>query len=182
MAEYAFCLFVYDVYSPWLLEVNLSPSLAFESPLDLKIKGNLIKDTLNLVGLKKPFANDGNTKGPSSQAQSGNGQPASHLVGYHSSVGGPNNFFKGKMSGKVPKKGEVEYRLKMAANILTEQVDAMPEELFNIEQKDYVKSFITMPAKMKEIVIETMLEHQRRGNFVRIYPTKNSDYYDCFLS
>lgn len=26
-----------------------------------------------------------------------------------------------------------------------------------------------------------MLEHQRRGNFVRIYPTKNSDYYDCFL-
>jgi len=42
--------------TPWLLEVNLSPSLAFESPLDLKIKGNLIKDTLNLVGLKKPFA------------------------------------------------------------------------------------------------------------------------------
>jgi len=27
-----------------------------------------------------------------------------------------------------------------------------------------------------------MLEHQRRGHFVRIYPTKNSDYYDCFLS
>ena len=42
--------------SPWLVEVNLSPSLAFDSPLDLKIKGNLIKDTLNLVGLKKPFA------------------------------------------------------------------------------------------------------------------------------
>lgn len=43
------------MFSPWLLEVNLSPSLAFDSPLDLKIKGNLIKDTLNLVGLKKPF-------------------------------------------------------------------------------------------------------------------------------
>jgi len=48
--------FVYFMYSPWLLEVNLSPSLAFDSPLDLKIKGNLIKDTLNLVGLRKPFA------------------------------------------------------------------------------------------------------------------------------
>jgi len=45
---------------PWLLEVNLSPSLAFDSPLDLKIKGNLIKDTLNLVGLKKPFAPSSN--------------------------------------------------------------------------------------------------------------------------
>lgn len=41
-------------YSPWLLEVNLSPSLAFDSPLDLKIKGNLLKDTFNLVGVRKP--------------------------------------------------------------------------------------------------------------------------------
>ena len=48
-------LLVFVMFSPWLLEVNLSPSLAFESPLDLKIKGNLIKDTLNLIGLKKPF-------------------------------------------------------------------------------------------------------------------------------
>ena len=40
--------------SPWLLEVNLSPSLAFESPLDLKIKGNLLKDTFNLIGVQRP--------------------------------------------------------------------------------------------------------------------------------
>ncbi len=42
-------------FSPWLLEINLSPSLAFESPLDLKIKGNLIKDTFNLVGISNPM-------------------------------------------------------------------------------------------------------------------------------
>ena len=101
---------------------------------------------------------------------------------YHSSVGGPNNFFKGKMAGKVVKKGDEEHRLRSATNILSDQIDAMPEELFNLDQKDYLKSFITMPPKMKEIVIETMLEYQRRGNFVRMYPTKNSDYYDCFLS
>jgi hypothetical protein len=58
----------------------------------------------------------------------------------------------------------------------------MPPELMNLEQKEYVKNFIEQPQKIKEIVIETMLEQQRRGNFVRIYPTKNSDYYDCFLS
>lgn len=45
-------------YSPWLLEVNLSPSLAFESPLDLKIKGNLLKDTFNLIGVRKPETYD----------------------------------------------------------------------------------------------------------------------------
>jgi len=34
------------------LEVNLSPSLTADSPLDLKIKGKLISDLLNMVGLR----------------------------------------------------------------------------------------------------------------------------------
>jgi len=38
--------------TPWLLEVNLSPSLTTDSPLDLKIKSNLIADMFNLVGIK----------------------------------------------------------------------------------------------------------------------------------
>ena len=38
---------------PWLLEVNLSPSLATESPLDMSIKSNLVTDALNLVGFKR---------------------------------------------------------------------------------------------------------------------------------
>lgn len=38
---------------PWLMEVNLSPSLATESPLDLKIKSNLFLDTMNLMCLRK---------------------------------------------------------------------------------------------------------------------------------
>ena len=54
-----FELFGYDILldnfmNPWLLEVNLSPSLAFESPLDLKIKSSLIKDTFNLIGVAQP--------------------------------------------------------------------------------------------------------------------------------
>ena len=38
---------------PWLLEVNLSPSLACESPLDTTIKANLIADTFTMIGVKK---------------------------------------------------------------------------------------------------------------------------------
>ena len=38
---------------PWLLEVNLSPSLACDSPIDLKIKHALFCDTINLACLKK---------------------------------------------------------------------------------------------------------------------------------
>lgn len=46
------------------------------------------------------------------------------------------------MAGKVTKRGEVDNRLKMASSILTEQIDAMPDELLNADQKDYVKNFI----------------------------------------
>ena len=53
-----FELLGYDVLidqnlKPWLMEVNLSPSLATESPLDLKIKSQLFVDTMNLISVKK---------------------------------------------------------------------------------------------------------------------------------
>ena len=38
---------------PWILEVNLNSSLATDTPLDFKIKSNLVLDTLNLVGIRK---------------------------------------------------------------------------------------------------------------------------------
>lgn len=53
-----FELFGYDILidsdlKPWLVEINLSPSLAVESPLDMQIKSNLIADTLSMVGIKR---------------------------------------------------------------------------------------------------------------------------------
>jgi len=53
-----FEVFGYDVIldselKPWLLEVNLSPSLACESPLDLTIKSNLLADTFNMIAVRK---------------------------------------------------------------------------------------------------------------------------------
>jgi tubulin polyglutamylase TTLL5 len=38
---------------PWLVEVNLSPSLATDSPLDISIKANLLADTFNMLGVKR---------------------------------------------------------------------------------------------------------------------------------
>jgi len=38
---------------PWLVEVNLSPSLSADSPLDMTIKANLCNDTFNMVQVKK---------------------------------------------------------------------------------------------------------------------------------
>mmetsp|Transcript_30116 Transcript_30116/g.29392 ORF Transcript_30116/g.29392 Transcript_30116/m.29392 type:complete len:80 (+) Transcript_30116:1851-2090(+) len=36
--------------------------------------------------------------------------------------------------------------------------------------------------RFREYVRETQVEFLRRGNFVRIYPAKNSDIYDCYFS
>ena len=56
-----FELFGFDILldsklKPWLLEVNLSPSLATESPLDKKIKTSLLTDLFNLIGIV-PYEN-----------------------------------------------------------------------------------------------------------------------------
>ena len=53
-----FELFGFDIlldtnFKPHILEVNFSPSLSADSPLDYHIKTNLLVDTLNLVGIKR---------------------------------------------------------------------------------------------------------------------------------
>lgn len=62
-----FDLFGFDILldeslRPWLLEVNLSPSLATESPLDLNIKGHLVSELFTIIGIH------GQPSRPSTQA------------------------------------------------------------------------------------------------------------------
>ena len=40
-----------DDLKPWLLEVNLSPSLGCDSSLDLRVKSAMLSDLLTLVGI-----------------------------------------------------------------------------------------------------------------------------------
>lgn len=52
-----FELYGYDILidsdlKPWLVEINLSPSLACESNLDMKIKSTMLAEALNIVGLR----------------------------------------------------------------------------------------------------------------------------------
>jgi hypothetical protein len=47
-----FDILIDNHFKPWLLEVNLSPSLTADTQLDFVIKSNLTRDLLNLVGLK----------------------------------------------------------------------------------------------------------------------------------
>ena len=50
---------------PWLIEINMSPSMNTDSPLDLKIKGNMISDLLTMIGvtpLDERYLDGGHTK------------------------------------------------------------------------------------------------------------------------
>lgn len=48
---YGFDVLVDDKLKPWLLEVNLSPCMVADSPLDWQVKSSLLCDTFNLVGI-----------------------------------------------------------------------------------------------------------------------------------
>jgi len=46
-----FDVLIDETLKPWLLEVNLSPSLNTDSPLDQRIKSNLLVDLFNMIGI-----------------------------------------------------------------------------------------------------------------------------------
>lgn len=50
---YGFDVLVDDNLKPWIIEVNMCPSMATDSPLDWQVKSSLLTDALNLVGVCK---------------------------------------------------------------------------------------------------------------------------------
>eukprot|EP00736_Rhodelphis_marinus_P011243 Rmarinus@m.3012 len=50
---FGFDILLDDTYKPWLMEVNLSPSLSCDTPLDLKVKGHMISDLFSMLCLNQ---------------------------------------------------------------------------------------------------------------------------------
>ncbi|CAL8111533.1 unnamed protein product [Orchesella dallaii] len=59
---FGFDIIIDQELKPWLLEVNISPSLHSSSPLDLAVKGPLIKEVFNIVGFHVPMKLSAATK------------------------------------------------------------------------------------------------------------------------
>ena len=136
-AGHCFDLFGFDVLldnalKPWLLEVNLSPSLATDSSLDLFLKTNLLIDTFNLVGVQRPERKY---------------RPAKSSI--------RQNRSKGRSMSKLPS------HLSMSRIASRE-----PEQSLS---------------RLKELLRTTLQEYERRGHYIRIYPSKGTDHYDQFL-
>ncbi|XP_031625229.1 tubulin polyglutamylase ttll-4 isoform X2 [Contarinia nasturtii] len=80
---YGFDILIDNTLRPWLLEVNLSPSLGIDTPLDTKVKSAMLTDLLTLIGVpaQSPQATRTDGKGMRFKS-SGSSVPASSRRSY----------------------------------------------------------------------------------------------------
>ncbi|KAK2532672.1 hypothetical protein Q9966_008234 [Columba livia] len=151
-------LFGFDIMldenlKPWILEVNISPSLHSNSPLDVSIKGQMIRDLLNLAGFVLPSADS-----LASRPQTRSGSTCS----------------QGSASKEKPKPASEHFiaeKMKKAY-YLTQKI---PDQDFYSSVLD-----ILTPDDVR-ILVETEDEYSRRGQFERVFPTHISMRYLRFF-
>lgn len=141
---YGFDILIDDTLKPWLLEVNLSPSMGVDSPLDAKVKSCLITDLLTCVGIP--------ALSPAMRAH------------YDSKWTKFKNLSSLRRTSSAEPTGSSEstkrYGLSAGSN--------------------FVKTQLTL--EEKRIVRNVRLQNNRRGRFVRIFPTPDSmSRYGSFL-
>jgi Tubulin-tyrosine ligase family len=113
---------------PWLLEVNLSPSMATDSPLDIYIKSNLLVDMFNLIGVRA-----------------------------------------------FDKKKDMNYRTKSFSKTNHKRAGPSRSQSPPAIKKEGCSN------RFKDVLRECLEEQDRRGHFIRIYPSKGSNYFDQFF-
>ncbi|XP_074949285.1 tubulin monoglutamylase TTLL4 [Phalacrocorax aristotelis] len=151
-------LFGFDIMldenlKPWILEVNISPSLHSNSPLDVSIKGQMIRDLLNLAGFVLPSTDSMASK---PQTRSGSSCSLSSAL---------------KEKPKPASEHFIAEKMKKAY-YLTQN---MPDQDFYSSVLD-----ILTPDDVR-ILVETEDEYSRRGQFERVFPTHISMRYLRFF-
>ena len=154
--------------NPWILEANLSPSLATDSPLDFDIKSNLVTDLFNLVGVRKNQqknarrAPNSNKKTPGAKVMRGLSMEQSPTTSTGDASPLARRYTKGV--GKDKQKIAPQFYEGVECSIL--------DKISKIS------------AKHRAILLEFLSETERnvRLNFTRVYPGPDSDYYDKFFA
>ncbi|KAM7109842.1 tubulin polyglutamylase TTLL5 isoform 3-T4 [Ciconia maguari] len=163
---YGFDVLIDDTLKPWLLEVNLSPSLACDAPLDLKIKASMLSDMFTLVGFV--------CQDP--------GQRSSRAI-YHSSESVRRNPYQ-KLQRPVSAQSQTAN-----TRLRTRPLSASDAEIKNPmpsgrEKATGRQGSSVLGLSMEEIKVLRRVreENERRGGFIRIFPTPLTwDLYGSFL-
>ncbi|XP_067312344.1 tubulin polyglutamylase TTLL5 [Pseudorasbora parva] len=145
---YGFDVLIDSNLKPWLLEVNLSPSLACDAPLDLKIKASMISDMFSLVGFV--------CQDPLSR------QLRTDRAGVDSRM---------KTSTQKPQ------RQRPASSN-----SADPEAQREKRSSKQAESTLGLTAEEMKVLRRVQEENDRRGGFVRIFPTPDTwEIYSGYL-
>ncbi|XP_039925224.1 tubulin monoglutamylase TTLL4 [Hirundo rustica] len=151
-------LFGFDIMldenlKPWILEVNISPSLHSNSPLDVSIKGQMIRDLLNLAGFVLPSMDN-----VASRTQTRNGSTCS-------------------LSSALKEKPKP-----VSEHLRAEKMKKAYYLMQKIPDQDFYSSVLDIltPDDVR-ILVETEDEYSRRGQFERVFPSHISMRYLRFF-
>uniref|UniRef100_A0A8C3QTT9 Tubulin--tyrosine ligase-like protein 5 n=1 Tax=Cyanoderma ruficeps TaxID=181631 RepID=A0A8C3QTT9_9PASS len=163
---YGFDVLIDDTLKPWLLEVNLSPSLACDSPLDLKIKASMLSDMFTLVGFvcQDPC------------------QRSSRSI-YHSSEFVRRNPYQ-KLQRPVSAQSQAANSRLRTRPLSANDAEVKSSMPLGREKATGRHSSSVIGLSMEEIKVLRRVreENERRGGFVRIFPTPLTwDLYGSFL-
>ncbi|NXX68695.1 TTLL4 polyglutamylase, partial [Spizella passerina] len=150
-------LFGFDIMldenlKPWILEVNISPSLHSNSPLDVSIKGQMIRDLLNLAGFVLPsvdsVASETQTRSCSTNSM-----------------------------GSALKKSKP-----ISEHLRAEKMKKVYYLMQKIPDQDFYSSVLDIltPDDVR-VLVETEDEYSRRGQFERVFPSHISMRYLRFF-
>ncbi|KFO37379.1 Tubulin polyglutamylase TTLL4 [Fukomys damarensis] len=138
---------------PWVLEVNTLPSLHTSSPLDVGIKGQMIRDLLNLAGFVLPTAED------------------------LSSTSCTSRSIPARLSSAAKNTRPVESECDITQRLKKEYYLAQKIPDLNI----YASVLDVLMPDDVQILVKMEDEFARRGQFQRIFPSHNSFCYLRFF-
>ena len=154
---------------PWILEVNLSPSLVCDSPLDYHIKSNVLIDSLNVVGIRKVTRKH---------------EVLGKILKLKTPVSGGSSASGGKLPKRFPMSQlNVKSCDTKAQQSVSFQSHSSADDLtagFIYDEKGFEK-LSKLSAKHRDIVREALEEFGRCKNFTRIFPVSGTHYYDKFF-
>ncbi|XP_025207302.1 uncharacterized protein LOC112603094 [Melanaphis sacchari] len=143
---------LFDKYlKPWILEVNISPSLHSSSPLDLAVKGPLVRDVMNMVGYHIPNKMSYNTH-----------NTLLKMLGVKSHLCYDKRLYTLNLSAKEKEKQEYYTNVKSRV----EYIDSILDDL--------------LPDDIRHLILYED-ELSQSGSFQKIFPTASSFKYHQYF-
>nr|CAB3267356.1 tubulin polyglutamylase TTLL4-like [Phallusia mammillata] len=157
---FGFDIMLDDRLRPWVLEVNISPSLHSNSTLDVEIKGPMVKDLFNLAGFLLPDKKQIQANAPT--PNTGN-NPSS-------TVSAATSFSQDKR--KQSQEMSPDSRAKHTY---------FAQHYKHADEQELIAFMLdTLTVNDIRMLVESDDEHARSGDFHRIFPNCNKKYLQYF--